>query len=369
MSVAVNPPKTPITKGSMGIAAATVPNICKMPGPPAPFVPAPLPNIGKSGDRPKKYSKKVKIEKKTVAIKGASFGSMGDIASKGTGGGIVSSNTHGPTKFISPGSMDVKIEGKNVQLLGDMMTNNNGPSGSPANSATLCGTLQKPKYGRGKEGEKCIICDKSYENHPFVQHTDLKPTSIHVNNLIKALNVAYKNRERVKKPVTKTTEHGGYMIGVMMCIDHPDVFATMSGINLPGFKDVVDELGFVLVGPVKGEQEEGTPVRQRDFFPKNSRLAKRNKWRFKDKWSDAEEQHHEKGCPEPGVCAAQKLLSHKGHQAVAMTEAWFSPKKVKQKRKAVIIGGKAYQHKEIVPSCETCEVLLPFLLCDMKDTC
>ena len=123
-TVSVNPPKSPVTKGSMGIATATVPNVCKMPGPPAPFVPAPLPNIGKSGDSPKDYSKKVKFEGKAVAIKGATFGSMGDVASKATGGGLVSANTHGPTKFVGPGSLDTKVEGKNVQLLGDVMSNN-----------------------------------------------------------------------------------------------------------------------------------------------------------------------------------------------------------------------------------------------------
>jgi len=130
MGVGVNPPKTPVTKGSNGIAAVTLPNVCKMPGPPAPFVPAPLPNIGKSGDKPKGYTKKVKCEGNPVAIKGASFCSMGDIASKGTGGGLVSANTHGPCKFVGPGSMDVKFEGENVQLLGDVMTNNHG---SPPN--------------------------------------------------------------------------------------------------------------------------------------------------------------------------------------------------------------------------------------------
>jgi len=143
-SVAVNPPKTPVTKGSNGIAAATVPNVCKMPGPPAPFVPTPLPNIGRSSLSPKGYSKKVKIEGNPVAIKGASFASQGDIASKGTGGGIVSSNTHGPTKFVGPGSLNVKIEGKNVHYLSDPMLNNCGPSGSPPNSATLAGVLQAP---------------------------------------------------------------------------------------------------------------------------------------------------------------------------------------------------------------------------------
>jgi len=133
-SVAINPPKTPATKGSHGIAKATLPNVCKMPGPPAPFVPAPLPNIAKSGMSPKGYSKKVKIEGNTVAIRGATFKSMGDVASKGTGGGLISANTHGIAKFITPGSLNVKIEGKSVHLLGEPMLNNCGASGSPPNT-------------------------------------------------------------------------------------------------------------------------------------------------------------------------------------------------------------------------------------------
>ncbi len=150
-SVTVNAPKTPVTKGSNGIAAATVPNVCKMPGPPAPFVPTPLPNIGKSSDTPKGYSTKVKIEGNSVAIRGATFNSQGDIASKGTGGGLISANTHGPTKFVGPGSLTVQIEGKNVQLLGDPMLNNCGPSGSPPNAATMAGVVQAPGMDAGVE--------------------------------------------------------------------------------------------------------------------------------------------------------------------------------------------------------------------------
>ncbi|MEC4678766.1 MAG: PAAR-like domain-containing protein [Nitrospirota bacterium] len=144
MSVGVNPPKTPVTKGSNSIATATLPNICKMPGPPAPFVPTPLPNIGKSGEKPEGYTQNVKVEGQPVAVKGASFGSMGDAASKGTGGGLVSANTHGPCKFIGPGSLDVKFEGKNVHLLSDPMTNNCGGGGNPANAATMMGAVHAP---------------------------------------------------------------------------------------------------------------------------------------------------------------------------------------------------------------------------------
>jgi hypothetical protein len=159
-SVAVNPPKTPVTKGSNGIAAATIPNVCKMPGPPAPFVPTPLPNIGQSGKSPQGYSTSVKVEGQPVAIKGASFGSSGDIASKGTGGGIISNNAEGPTKFLGPGSFNTKFEGKNVQLLADPMLNNCGPAGSPANAATLAGVLQSPEAVQaGVFAEAQEICD------------------------------------------------------------------------------------------------------------------------------------------------------------------------------------------------------------------
>ncbi|NTX11907.1 DUF4150 domain-containing protein [Myxococcus sp. CA056] len=160
-TVGINPPKTPVTEGSKGVAAATLPNVCKMPGPPAPFVPTPLPNIGDSGSSPKGYSKTVTIEGKAVAIQGASFGSSGDIASKGTGGGITSMNAEGPTRFIGPGSMDVHIEGKNVQLLGDQMLNNCGPSGSPANSATMTGLIQMTSIPDVGAPEKCPNCKVS----------------------------------------------------------------------------------------------------------------------------------------------------------------------------------------------------------------
>jgi hypothetical protein len=126
VSVGVNPPKTPVTEGSTGVTAATMPNVCKMPGPPAPFVPTPLPNIGTSGDNLSDATSTVKIEGKKVAIKGSYFMSQPspDVASKGTGGGLLSAATQGKTEFVAPGSMDVKAEGKNIQLLGDAMTNN-----------------------------------------------------------------------------------------------------------------------------------------------------------------------------------------------------------------------------------------------------
>jgi uncharacterized Zn-binding protein involved in type VI secretion len=135
-SVSVNPPHTPVTEGSGGKALATTPNVCKMPGPPAPFVPTPLPNLGTSGDSLDGGTTTVTFEGKKVAIKGSTFMSQpsGDVASQGTGGGLISAKTQGKTEWLAPGSMDVKAEGKNIQLLGDAMGNNGG---SPVNAATM----------------------------------------------------------------------------------------------------------------------------------------------------------------------------------------------------------------------------------------
>ena len=177
-SVAVNPPKTPVTEGSSGKALATMPNVCKMPGPPAPFVPTPLPNIGTSGDHLEDGTTTVEFDGKKVAIKGSSFKSQpsGDVASKGTGGGIVSAETQGKTEWVAPGSMDVKAEGKNIQLLGDAMTNNGG---SPVNAATMkelqaaigpdvakqlckavCASYKKGGRGQSARAEKRFIKNK-----------------------------------------------------------------------------------------------------------------------------------------------------------------------------------------------------------------
>jgi len=138
-TVAVNAPKTPVTTTSLGSATATLPNVCKMPPP------VPLPNIGLSGKLPLGYSITVQVEGAPVAIRGASFGSEGDVASRLTGGGVISQNTQGPTRFVGPGSLDVRIEGRNVHLLGDATLNNCDPLlGSRPNAATLPGIVQAP---------------------------------------------------------------------------------------------------------------------------------------------------------------------------------------------------------------------------------
>jgi uncharacterized Zn-binding protein involved in type VI secretion len=199
-TVAIHPPKTPVHKGIHSIAKATIPNICKMPGPPAPFVPAPLPNIAKSELSPKGYSTTVEIEGNAVAIRGATYESIGDMASKGTGGGLISANCHGPAKFIAPGSMTVKIEGKNVHLLGDSMLNNCGPSGSPPNTgATMMGTDHAQVTG-GDNPCATFDCDKKVKHHVFDQNG--KPVMETRTKKVGKKTVSFQAPKKVKRACT-----------------------------------------------------------------------------------------------------------------------------------------------------------------------
>jgi hypothetical protein len=273
--VSINAPKTPVTKGSRGLASATLPNVCKMPGPPAPFVPTPLPNIGKSDLRPEGYSKSVTIEGHAVAIAGSSFGSIGDVASKGTGGGIVSNNAEGQTKFIGPGSFDVQIEGKNVQLLGDPMLNNCGPAGSPANAATMTGVVQADGTILYRYGDD-YICDKCKKVHEPIPpspplRTRMNELFYHLNEVLEAQMADIRKTQqefaglrmslaRPPKPEELTlfpvallnfvpslkTFAGGYMVGVIACqCPNAKMIAACSGRTPPGFKSVVQSMGMV----------------------------------------------------------------------------------------------------------------------------
>lgn len=231
-SVTINAPKTPVTKGSSGTAPATLPNVCKMPGPPAPFVPTPLPNIGKSGSDAKGYSTTVKIEGNAVAIAGATFGSMGDVASKGLGGGLVSINCEGPTKFLGPGSMTVQIEGKNVQLLSDQMFNNCGPSGSPPNAATMQGLLQAAGIkGTATSDElKCAEVgeygDQKERTGKGKYHRDHVPSKAALKRRAEQLNMG----EKLSSAQASAIDNGALAI-VVPAQAHIDVSPTYGGRN------------------------------------------------------------------------------------------------------------------------------------------
>jgi hypothetical protein len=107
-------------KGSNGMSIA-FPDVCKTPAPPAPFVPIPYPNIGRSADTSDGPTD-VKTDGKMPMVKGAKYSkSSGD--EPGTIGGMLSSVNRNECEFLMY-SFDVKIEGKNVCRMGDPLWHN-----------------------------------------------------------------------------------------------------------------------------------------------------------------------------------------------------------------------------------------------------
>ncbi len=370
--VSINAPKTPVTEGSSGIAAATLPNICKMPGPPAPFVPTPLPNIGKSGNDPQKYTTTVTIEGKKVAIQGATFGSMGDIASKGTGGGIVSANVEGRTRFIGPGAMDVKFDGKNVQLLGDPMLNNCGPSGSPANAATMLGVVQSPGAVVFVTGDdKCPLCKKSHGKQGSIKET--KGTKV--------------NAERLAKKLAKKGYPSATMLGVVQCKCKAQHYADRSGETDDDFCVSAGELGWHHAQVPKTKEQEASEEGVADGFSNRNGVLEFLKKRFKARaddveavWVEADNEFQKfrrnqqlPAAYPPGRCAAPKALVLVMEDCAfpsGITEQWFHPEgrptrgqiKFRDRASGTVVAG-PFAHGKTVPPCGTCCVLLPMMIC------
>jgi hypothetical protein len=99
------------------------PCVGKTPGPPAPFVPIPYPNISKGKDTDK-GSKKVKMHNKPVALKNTSvFSTSNGNEAATAGGGLITSKQKGKSGYFMY-SMDVKIEGKEVPRSFDLMAGN-----------------------------------------------------------------------------------------------------------------------------------------------------------------------------------------------------------------------------------------------------
>jgi hypothetical protein len=114
-------------KAGGGKVIATFPDVClSPPSPPAGPIPVPYPDTSFSKDM-KQGSKTVKIKGKEVMLKDKSYyntSPLGDEpATKGLGAGVISHVITGKTYFVA-WSMDVKIEGENVDRHIDMTTSN-----------------------------------------------------------------------------------------------------------------------------------------------------------------------------------------------------------------------------------------------------
>lgn len=111
--------RTVVHKSSSGVLTV-FPDVCKTQCGNA-VIPIPYPNIAKSSDTAK-GSTSVKIDGNPIMLKDSKFStSTGDEA--GSLGGVASGCTKGEAVYINY-SFDVKIDGKNVTRLGDMMITN-----------------------------------------------------------------------------------------------------------------------------------------------------------------------------------------------------------------------------------------------------
>jgi hypothetical protein len=106
--------------GSNGMSIA-FPDVCLTPAPPAPPIPIPYPNIGRSADT-SNGPQSVTVDGSMPMVKGAEYSkTSGDEA--GVNGGVASGCNRGPAEFMLY-SFDVKIEGKNVCRMGDPLFHN-----------------------------------------------------------------------------------------------------------------------------------------------------------------------------------------------------------------------------------------------------
>ena len=140
-----------VHKSSNGITIA-FPDVCKTPGPPAPFIPIPYPNIAMS-QHTAKGTTKVKMDGNPVCVKDSNF-SMSTGDEGGTaGGGMVSSKIKGKAEFVMF-SFDVKAQGKNVARAFDIMLHND-------KNTPPFPVLQPPVIAIGIPPKpECLFCGK-----------------------------------------------------------------------------------------------------------------------------------------------------------------------------------------------------------------
>jgi hypothetical protein len=119
-------PGMPMSTKAGGVCLG-VPDVCKVPAPPAPPVPTPFPNTGQVA-AVVGFSPNVTVENKPVVVEGCKIpNSSGDEA--GVAGGVVSGTNLGPVEY-KVFSSKVFVAGKKVAML----TSTTAHNGSNANT-------------------------------------------------------------------------------------------------------------------------------------------------------------------------------------------------------------------------------------------
>jgi hypothetical protein len=131
-------------KGGANKVIAEFPDVClSPPSPPAGPIPVPYPDTSFSKDM-RNGSRTVKIKKKEIMLKDKSFyktSPLGDeAATNGLGANVITHTITGKTYCVS-WSMDVKVEGENVDRHMDITTSNHFCSNAPAGTGPFSLTL------------------------------------------------------------------------------------------------------------------------------------------------------------------------------------------------------------------------------------
>jgi hypothetical protein len=153
-------------KGGGNIVIAEFPDVClSPPSPPAGPIPIPYPNTSKSKDM-QEGSRTVQIGGKEVMLKDKSFYKSSPLgnesATNSFGGNVLSHTITGKTYCVS-WSMDVKIEGENVDRHMDMTTSNHMcapmPGGTPPATMTM-GAFKPVIPGQKYSDQTCTDADR-----------------------------------------------------------------------------------------------------------------------------------------------------------------------------------------------------------------
>ncbi|PRQ03029.1 hypothetical protein ENSA5_19680 [Enhygromyxa salina] len=288
--------------GDGGVQTCPVPDVCKTPSPGGPPVTVPYVNVAKSSDLAK-GTKKVKIEGKSVAIKGAHIKTSTGNEAGTAGGGLVSSKTKGKMKWASA-SADVKFEGKGVVRFLDVCLHNGNTDNTGGQPNT-----GSPGLSYGGDAP-CPLCGAP-QGHPLPSDEDTEAEIARLHET---------------EPVSRPGDEYGYMIGAMKCKDSKGRVVMLTAHS-----------GKPVGAKIPSLQNPGR-------FGKS--LGGR---KYKAEKVD--------GSSRPGNCAAPKLIFHarvKGLTPVALTESWHgrSPP-----------SGAPFSHGNHAESCETCKDMLPAMLC------
>lgn len=109
---------------TMGGMCMAMPDVCKVPAPPAPPIPTPFPNIGQCAVAVATSTKVMFMNRPVIVQTSKIPVSSGDEA--GVAGGVVSGMIVGEVQFKTASSK-VKVEGKGAVVLG-AVTSHNGTS-------------------------------------------------------------------------------------------------------------------------------------------------------------------------------------------------------------------------------------------------